>query len=113
MKFRIVALVVAAASLLAVSTAHAVPTLSLVWRQSGSATVGTPSSDVTNVVVADVVLTADTIGVIGVFLSIEFDAKSVDLPRSDDRELTAITGWPLSGAARRSPFLKVSNLHEV
>ena len=78
MKFQRVALAAAAAvtgSALLASSAQAVTSVSMIWRTNGTATIGTPSVNVTSLVIADIVLIADDDAspVSGVFISIEFD----------------------------------------
>lgn len=55
--------------------AQALPSISIIWRSSGTATLVSPaaSSDV----VADIVLTTDAEVIRGVFISIEFDATEL------------------------------------
>ena len=93
MKTRILALLAAVAGsvLLAASSAQAITSVSMIWRDPGSgtpgfgATIGTPSVSASSIVIADIVLAADAAGVTEVFISIEFDAT----------ELQAITTFPM------------------
>ena len=77
MKLRSLALVVAAASLVTASAAHALPSIVIVWRDTGDATIGTattPSVTVSSTIIADVVITTDSTNVVNaVFITILFD----------------------------------------
>jgi hypothetical protein len=77
-KMRTFAVTVAAAGLiLAAGAAQALPSISILWQANGTATIGTPTITGSSTIVADIVLTTDVATIIGVFLTIEFDASEL------------------------------------
>ena len=77
MKIRILALV---GLLLSAGTAQALPTISMIWRDTGTDLIGTPTIAVNDRVLADVVLTGDSTGpaIKGVFITIEFNTAKLE-----------------------------------
>ena len=71
---------------LAPAAAQAVPAISLIWRATGNSAVAAPTASASSTILADLVLTGDSINVSGVFVTIEFDAT--ELQAIDMRELT-------------------------
>ena len=71
------ALVAAAALVLAASSAQALPSISIIWRDTGTATIGTPTVSASSIVIADVVIHSDANFTNGVFISIEFDVTEL------------------------------------
>ncbi|MEE2665627.1 MAG: thrombospondin type 3 repeat-containing protein, partial [Myxococcota bacterium] len=72
--------------LLAASGAQAIPSIDMIWRSTGTASLFSPA--VSSTQVADIVLRTDTETVNGVFISIEFDAA--ELQATAARELAHI-----------------------
>jgi len=87
-KRKLAVTVAAAGFVFAATAAQAIPSISIVWQNTGSATIGTPTVTASSVINADIVLTGDSSGVAvnGVFISILFDTT----------ELLAIGGQELS-----------------
>lgn len=84
---RTIAVLVAAAGLAITSgAAQAIPTLSIIWQSTGTATIFSPAASST--IVADIVLTTNTLTVDKVFISIEFDAG--ELQAVSARELSVV-----------------------
>jgi len=81
-KRTIAATVAAAGLVLFAGSAQALSSVEMIWRNNGSATIGTPSINGSSTITADIVITSDTVGVIGVFVSFVYDAS----------ELTFLTG---------------------
>jgi len=70
----IAAVVGAVGFLFATSSAHALPSIAMIWRGSG-ATIVSPAASSAHI--ADIVLTTDVLTIQGVFISIEFDATEL------------------------------------
>ena len=79
MKIRILAVV---AALLAAGSVQALPTVSIIWKQTGTDTINANSVAVGQLVNANIVITADVAGapnVIGVFVSVDFNNTKLDI----------------------------------
>ena len=78
MRIRNLALVaVVTGSVLAASSASALSAIDMIWRNNGSATISTPTASASATITADVVITSDTVGVIGVFVSFVYDTTEL------------------------------------
>ena len=76
-------------SVMLATSALALPSIAMIWRTNGTATIGTPSVSTSSVVISDVVLTGDATNfVIGVFVSFEFDTNELQVIRAT--ELTSV-----------------------
>lgn len=75
MRIRKCASLATALLILTASAAHALPSISIIWQDSGSSALDSPA--VSSTVVANIVLTGDPAapewGVVGVFITIEYD----------------------------------------
>jgi hypothetical protein len=76
MQMRTMGVAVAAATFLFSGTAQAINSVDIVWRGFGF-TVATPTVTESSILIADIVLTADTAGISGVGISIAFDASEL------------------------------------
>ena len=82
MKRTIAVMVAAAGLVLSASAASALPSISLVWQDTGSPTIGTgttPSVAPSSLITANVVVTGDSSGITltAVFISFLFDAATL------------------------------------
>ncbi len=79
----VAAAVAVTGSVLLATSAMALPSISMIWRDPGSgvpgfgATIGTPSVSASSIVVADIVIHSDSNFTIGIFISLEFDTSEL------------------------------------
>ena len=75
---RVLALVMlVTGSTLAASSAMALASIEMIWRDNGLPTVGAPTASASATITADVAITSDTVGVIGVFISFVYDTDEL------------------------------------
>ena len=85
----------ASAFLFITSSASALPSVDLVWRNNQTATVGTPSVGASSTIVADIVLRGSgdaNESVIGVFVSLQFDNTELNVLGAEERSIINLPG---------------------
>ena len=99
MHMRSAVLAAVTGSVLLATSALALPSIAMIWRDPGTglpgfgATIGTPSVSASSIVIADVVITNDIANpVIGVFISIEFDAGELQAIGATELALVRLGG---------------------
>jgi hypothetical protein len=73
MKRTIAVMLAAGGLVLGAGTASALDSVYLIWRSSGTPTVGTPTVNTSSILLADVVMEADSAGISGIGVSFVFD----------------------------------------